>query len=100
MSGIEGHNLPAFAAAAVRLELAWYEAVDPGAKGVLDGWSWTDYLRFDLRAMLDCEGVAILPGWVDSPGAWLEVSVARSLDMPVKSVQEWLDAAAIGLGIV
>lgn len=89
MTGIHDHNFPAFAAAAKELEAAGHVAIDPGAKGVIDGWSWEDYLRHDLRQVFDCDGVALLPGWVDSRGAWLEVTVARALSMPIRTVEEW-----------
>lgn len=89
MTGIEGHNFPAFDAAALRLRRAGHLVINPADRGIVHGWSWEDYLRRDLAELLKCDGIAVLPGWVDSRGAWLEVSVARALSMPVKTVEEW-----------
>jgi hypothetical protein len=50
-------------------------------------------MRAGLRDVADCDGVALLPGWGDSRGAALEAHVARSLDLPVKSLAEWLEAS-------
>ena len=50
---------------------------------------YTDHLREDLRAMLDCDGVATLPGWEFSTGARNEVNVAGLLRMPVRPLELW-----------
>lgn len=92
MSGIEDFNFPAFDAAAVRLIALGFEVENPASKGVVEGWTWEQYLRLDLRLLLDCDAVATLDGWVDSRGAWLEVSVARALGMPVRPLNDWLAA--------
>jgi hypothetical protein len=41
------------------------------------------YLRADLRAMLDCDAIVLLPGWEASVGARLELSVAAAVGMRV-----------------
>lgn len=89
MSGIDGHNFPAFDAAAVLLRRAGHVVINPADRGIVHGWAWEDYLRHDLRDLLACEGVAVLPGWANSRGASLEVHVARALSVPVKTVEEW-----------
>lgn len=88
MSGIPAHNGPAFRAAARVLRAAGYDVEDPSANG-FDEMPWEDYLKHDLKQMLDCDGVATLDGWVDSRGAWLEVSTARAVGIPVRPVAEW-----------
>jgi hypothetical protein len=90
MSGIEDHNLPAFAAAARQLDEAGHIAVNPGRRGVIPSATWSDYLRMALVDMLGCDAVALLPGWEQSRGATLEVHVAEALDMPVNPLDEWL----------
>lgn len=37
------------------------------------------YFNADLRMILDCDALVLLPGWRDSEGARLEVSVAKTL---------------------
>lgn len=48
-----------------------------------DGHTWECWLRFDLKAMLDCSGIVMLPFWQASEGAKLEYQVARSIGMLV-----------------
>lgn len=45
--------------------------------------SWACYLKYDLRAMLECDAVAMLPNWRKSPGCLLEHHVAASVGMPI-----------------
>lgn len=90
MSNYPEHNYPAFFEAAETLRNLGYDVVNPAELGVVDGWKWADYLRRDLRVMLDCDGVATLDGWTKSKGARLEVDVAEELDMPIDSVDAWL----------
>lgn len=89
MTSYPAWNFPAFNEAARVLRAAGFEVENPAEKGIHDGWSWEDYLRYDLKKMLDCDGVATLDGWVASRGAWLEVSTARALGMSVRTVAEW-----------
>ena len=86
-------NFPAFNAAAEGLRAAGYDVVNPADHGINDGWEWADYMRLALSAMLTCEGVATLPGWLESRGATLEVHVAKALGMPVRPVEHWLAEA-------
>lgn len=90
MSNMPGHNFPAFDAAALLLRRAGHVVINPADRGIVYGWAWEDYLRRDLAEMLECDGVAVLPGWADSRGASLEVHVARALSMPVKAVEGWI----------
>lgn len=93
MTGIADHNFPAFREAAARLRAAGYEVSDPSVRGIIDGWSWEDYLRADIRDLMDCDAVALLPGWLESRGASLEVYVAKQLAIPCLSVEYWLTVA-------
>lgn len=43
--------------------------------------SWECFMRHDLRALLDCDTIAILPGWKESRGARLEIDIATALHM-------------------
>ena len=90
MTGRPAHNFPAFNAAEKELRSAGYEVANPADKGLLDGWEWADYLRHDIVQLLNCDGVATLPGWRSSKGALLEVHIARQLLMPVVSVERWV----------
>ncbi len=41
------------------------------------------YMRKDLEALMTCDAISLLPGWVHSRGASVEYSVASILGMPV-----------------
>lgn len=89
MTGIPEWNFPAFNKAADQLRAAGYDVVNPADGGSDNSKSWEDYLREDLRLLLDCDGIALLPGWEKSRGARLEVHVATSLFMPCRDVPTW-----------
>lgn len=90
MSGVDNFNYEAFRGAAEYLRSRDFIVVSPAEAdeddgGVVDGvatMSWVEYLRRDLRLLLDVDGVATLPGWRRSRGARLEVHVARELGLP------------------
>lgn len=90
MTGLPEYNLPAFAAATLELQSLGHDAVNPGHRGVIPGYTWQDYMRDALRLLLDCDAVALLPGWESSDGARLEVRLARKLDMDVRPITEWI----------
>ena len=95
MTGLPEFNYPAFFSAADALRRAAFDPINPARTAGREGCrSWLDYMRAGLRDVADCDGVAVLPGWQDSRGAALEVHVARSLDLPVRTVAEWLEYAS------
>jgi hypothetical protein len=83
MTGIPEFNFPAFHKAAASLRASGYEVVNPAELDAADTtpMAWEDYLRRDLRVLLDCQGIALLPGWENSRGAKLESTVALALGM-------------------
>lgn len=90
MTGLPGNNFEAFNAVAAELREAGYDVEDPADKGIVPGWTWEDYLRFDLGVLVKCDQVATLPGWRKSRGARLEVRVATALGMSVRPWRELL----------
>lgn len=92
MTGLPEFNYPAFFAAEKRLRAGGFDALNPArAEGREGCKSWLDYMRAGIRDVADCDGIALLPGWQASRGAALEAHVARSLDLPVKLLDEWLE---------
>jgi len=87
MTGLPDHNFPAFRAAAERLQQAGWEVVNPadnfGGRTDLPRGS---YLRADVVLLLQCDAMAMLPGWADSRGAKLEYLLGRELGMPIIDV--------------
>lgn len=96
MTGIELFNYPQFHRVATALREDGNEVVSP-AETVLpngticqldpptadDARPHTDYLREGLAKLLECDAIALLPGYADSRGAMLELRVAEELGMTV-----------------
>ena len=91
MTGLPDFNYPAFHAAARALREAGYTVVNPAENGLPADAPWSDHMREDIRQMMDCDGVAVLPGWQVSKGAKLETMVATAIGMRVRSLALWLD---------
>jgi hypothetical protein len=94
MTGLPDDNFPAFQKAAAALRAMGHEVVNP-AELVVDTPRespefWSACLRADLKAMLDCDGIALLQGWWASKGANLELHVAHRVNMQVLFVPELL----------
>jgi hypothetical protein len=41
--------------------------------------SWECWIRYDLKALLECDAIVFLPYYEISPGAMLELTVAQSI---------------------
>jgi len=79
-----------FAACARDLEKAGYAVANPA---VITDESWDRAMRKALKMMLDCDGVALLPDWMDSRGARIEKELADNLGIPALNINRWLDDA-------
>lgn len=97
MAGMPAHNFPAFHAEAARLRGEGYEVVSPAelarpdelAEGERLGaafretQTYRECLKRDLREVLGCDAVQLLPGWERSRGAQLEAYVAASVGIRI-----------------
>jgi hypothetical protein len=81
MSGLPEHGFPAFFEAEAKLRQLGFDVENPAEKGIIDGWSWADYLKYDLQKMMECDAICLLPGWESSRGARLEYHVAKELGL-------------------
>lgn len=97
MRGREHYNFPAFFAAEAALEMRGYRPVNPArldyqegdarwddVKGTVvlnESFSFNAAMRRDIRAITECDGIALLPGWAGSEGARKEVDVARAIGL-------------------
>ena len=79
MTGYPDLNRAAFNAKAAELRAQGHEVVNPAEMPEIPGGTWADYMRADLKVMLDCEAIYLLPGWRKSRGARVEHFVARVL---------------------
>lgn len=82
MTGLPELNFPAFNAAAAALRALGHAVVNPADLNPA-GASWQACLRADIKALCDCDTLALLPGWEGSPGAHLELHVAHRLGLLV-----------------
>ncbi|MEN5313384.1 DUF4406 domain-containing protein [Pseudomonas koreensis] len=90
MTGLPELNFPAFHAMTTQLRAAGHAVTNPAELNP-DGGSWTDCMRRDIAALMDCDTVARLPGWHTSKGAQLEVLIAEHLGMTVVNAHELIN---------
>jgi hypothetical protein len=91
MTGLPDFNYPAFHAAAHRIHEAGLEPVNPATSfGGRTDLPREVYIRADVKALAECDAVAMLSGWQESRGARLEYLLARELSMPVMDAETLL----------
>jgi hypothetical protein len=90
MTGLPDLNFPAFNAAAASLRQLGYEVVNPAELNPDHSMPWAQCMRADIKALCDCDTIALLPGWENSRGAHLEVHIAHRLDIKVKALHSLL----------
>lgn len=88
MRGLPELNFPWFNQAAHMLRLQGHDIVNPVDldHGMdVTGWTWHDYMRRDIEALLDPEldGIAMGPDWHHSKGAPIEKTVVEALGLGV-----------------
>lgn len=94
MTGYPLCNYPAFYAAQERLTRLGYLTVNPADSG--NAASYRQILKADMLRLLECDGIALLPGWADSTGARAEVTIGMSLQMDVRPLVWWPSQEALG----
>ncbi|BCA28331.1 DUF4406 domain-containing protein [Metapseudomonas otitidis] len=83
MTGLPQLNFPAFHAEAARLRALGYDVVNPAELNPNPNTSWQTCMRVDIRELVTCDAVAMLPGWTSSHGATLEHACAVQCGMEV-----------------
>ncbi|MDR2186373.1 MAG: DUF4406 domain-containing protein [Treponema sp.] len=63
----------------------------------LENTRWETCMRYCLKAMLDCGGIALLRGWQHSRGARMELTLAGQLKIPVVYLEPPVDESALAL---
>jgi hypothetical protein len=78
------YNLNAFHFAAERLRDMGYVVENPAENEDTDPpMDWSGWMRLGLQQLLTCDMIALLPGWVESRGAMVEVTLARELGIEI-----------------
>ena len=91
MTGLPDFNRAGFERARKALRMAGFEVVCPVE--LHEGQqhkAWHEYMRVDVRAMLECDGVALLAGWAESRGAKIEATLAAQLLIQCSEVWQWM----------
>lgn len=72
-----------FGTAQKKLEQNGFIAVNPLA--VVGDWKtdWQPAMKLCIKALMDCDGVLLLPDYLESRGATIERNLAKDLDIPV-----------------
>lgn len=94
MSSVQDHNYPEFFRVAAELRALGHGVVNPAETNgptledalrdvLVNPMEWEDYMRVDLRSITRVDALCLLPGWQNSKGARLEVTVAKELGMPL-----------------
>ncbi len=83
MTGIPEYNFPAFHAEAARLRSDGHDVVNPAEIVTDTSVSWEACMRADIRELVTCEAICLLPGFENSKGARLERRIALDLGMTV-----------------
>lgn len=76
MSGVPDGNVEEFDRAEKWLIGLGYHTVNPAHLRGDNVTRHADFLRADLKALLDCDQIFMLEGWQRSPGARAEMEVA------------------------
>lgn len=69
-----------FAEAEEILKAFGFDVVNP-AKEQPEGWTWVDYMKRDLKQLLDCDAIYLIKGFEKSKGSMLELRISKALKM-------------------
>lgn len=96
MSGYPDNNFSAFDDAKAACIAMGHEVVSPADLSRAHGWDpkrvptpeeYADFMREDVRAILDCDAVMMLEGWQESKGATFERLVAQMTGRKVLTLE-------------
>lgn len=73
-----------FSAAEQRLAARGYAVVNPLNNGLPHFAPWVEQMKADIRLLLDCDAVFMLPNWELSHGATLEREIAKGLGLRIE----------------
>lgn len=83
MTGLKDLNFPAFHAVSEKYRALGYEVVNPAELCPDKTSSWLDCMRADIKALVDCEQMVMLPNWENSKGARIEYDLAWAFGMTI-----------------
>jgi len=88
ITGRKDFNREAFDKAGIIIQGLGFDPVSPfDVSPYHPGKKWIDYMLEDIPAMLKCEAVAALPGWIWSRGARIEIAIAWMLKIKIIKIK-------------
>ncbi len=93
MSGLPDNNFHTFNAAAYSLRMVGYSVVNPAelqtdVTGLDEQTAWREFMKVDIKMLVGCDAIVMLPAWPESRGACLERSIAQGLSMRVMTLTD------------
>jgi len=79
MTGYADFNRSAFFDTELELNKKGFSCFNPARADLPAGSTWLDYMREDIKGLMDCDTIYLLDGWQNSKGATLELSIAEKL---------------------
>jgi hypothetical protein len=64
-----------------QLKAIGFEVINPMKLDHKNAVTWSDYMRTDIKALMDCDNIHMLSNWRSSEGAKLEKYIANELDI-------------------
>jgi hypothetical protein len=64
-----------------QLKAIGFEVVNPMKLDHKNALTWSDYMRTDIKALMECDNIFLLSNWRESKGAILEKQIADALDI-------------------
>lgn len=72
-----------FASAQSEIEDLGFRAINPVAVVNDSSCDWNIAMKLCIRELIDCDGLVLLPCWIDSKGAKIERQLADDLNIPI-----------------
>lgn len=93
VTGYADLNRPMFDLAASCLKAAGYDTLVPHSFVPPDA-TGGEAMELCLERLKECDGIALLEGWENSVGAWMELTEARAHGMESLPFTDWISASA------
>lgn len=71
-----------FEEAAQKIREQGLEPVNP-CEGEEEGHEWEYYMKRDIKKLMDCQAIFLIPGWEKSRGAQVEAALASELKIEI-----------------